>query len=246
MFAVRTISGSRPFAHEVTIGNIPVRGPCAEGRLGSFEACIVSGRERAEWARGGLLSARAREGVPPCRTAGRAARRGASDSVPRAWSRSAEGTAMAASSATRPAASSLRLSLSQITRPAVSHAGDGKISSYVYEEARVEEAKARESRKLALEARNFEREARDAVASGSSEALRRLRRVEVRLNKLEDAHYKHLRDLDLERDNLKSLYGVKMVGGFWQGEGPMTVGPSVPERVIAERLKEWQQGKQVV
>jgi len=126
------------------------------------------------------------------------------------------------------------------------YAGRGKISSYVYEEARVEEAKARESRKLALEVRNFEREARDAVASGSSEALRRLRRVEVRLNKLEDAHYKHLRDLDLERDNLKSLYGVKMVGGFWQGEGPMTVGPSVPERVIAERLKEWQQGKQVV
>lgn len=125
-------------------------------------------------------------------------------------------------------------------------AGGGKISSYVYEEARVEEAKARESRKLALEARNFEREARDAVASGSSEALRRMRRVEVRLNKLEDAHYKHLRDLDLERDNLKSLYRVKMVGGFWQGEGPMTVGPSVPERVIAERLKEWQQGKQVV
>ena len=131
-------------------------------------------------------------------------------------------------------------------RWSVSHLGDGKISSYVYEEARVEEAKARESRKLALEARNFEREARDAVTSGSSEALRRLRRVEVRLNKLEDAHYKHLRDLDLERDNLKSLYGVKMVGGFWQGEGPMTVGPSVPERVIAERLKEWQQGKQVV
>ena len=124
--------------------------------------------------------------------------------------------------------------------------GGGKISSYVYEEARVEEAKARESRKLALEARDFERQARDTVASGSSEALRLLRRMETRLNKLEDAHYKHLRDLDLERDNLKSLYGVKMVGGFWQGEGPMTVGPSVPERVIAERLKEWQQGKQVV
>ena len=73
-------------------------------------------------------------------------------------------------------------------RWSVSHLGDGKISSYVYEEARVEEAKARESRKIALEARNFEREARDAVASGSSDALRRLRRVEVRLNKLEDAH----------------------------------------------------------
>ena len=55
-----------------------------------------------------------------------------------------------------------------------------------------------------------------------------------------------MRDLDKETDSLKSLYGVKMVGGFWQGEGPMTVGPSVPERVIAERLKEWQQGKQVV
>ena len=126
------------------------------------------------------------------------------------------------------------------------HAGGGKISSYVYEEARMEEARARESRKLALEARDFERQARDTVASGSSEALRLLRRMETRLNKLEDAHYKHLRDLDLERDSLKSLYGVKMVGGFWQGEGPMTVGPSVPERVIAERLKEWQQGKHVV
>ena len=110
----------------------------------------------------------------------------------------------------------------------------------------MEEAKARESRKLALEARDFERQARDTVASGSSEALRLLRRMETRLNKLEDAHYKHFRDLDLERDSLKSLYGVKMVGGFWQGEGPMTVGPSVPERVIAERLKEWQQGKHVV
>jgi hypothetical protein len=125
--------------------------------------------------------------------------------------------------------------------------GGGKISSYVYEEARVEEAKARESRKLALEARDFEREARDAVASGSSEALRRLRRMETRLHKLEDAYYKHVRDLDLERDSLKSLYGVKMsFDGYWQGEGPMTVGPSVPASVIAERLKEWQQGKQVV
>ena len=82
----------------------------------------------------------------------------------------------------------------------------GRISSYVYEEARVEEAKARESRKLALKARVFEREARDAVASGSSEALRRL----------------------------------------WRVEGPHTVGPSVPASVIAERLKEWQQDKQVV
>ena len=126
-------------------------------------------------------------------------------------------------------------------------AGGGKISSYVYEEARMEEARARESRKLALEARDFEREARDAVASGSSEALRRLRRMETRLHKLEDAYYKHVRDLDLERDSLKSLYGVKMsFDGYWQGEGPMTVGPSVPASVIAKRLKEWQQGKQVV
>jgi hypothetical protein len=126
------------------------------------------------------------------------------------------------------------------------HAGGGKISSYVYEEARVEEAKARESRKLALEARNFEREARDAVKSGSSEALRHLRRMRTRFYKLEEACSQMWRKLELEKDNLKSLYGVKMVGGFWQGEGPMTVGPSVPERVIAERLKEWQQGKQVV
>jgi hypothetical protein len=118
------------------------------------------------------------------------------------------------------------------------YAGGGNISSYVYEEARLEEAKARESRKLALEARDFEREARDAVASGSSEALQRLRRVETRFNKHEDAFYKHERDLDLERDSLKSLYGVKMVKGYyWQGEGPMTVGPSVPASVIAERLK---------
>ena len=126
------------------------------------------------------------------------------------------------------------------------HAGGGKISSYVYEEARVEEAKARESRKLALEARNFEREARDAVKSGSSEALRHLRRMRTRFYKLEEAYSQMWRKLELEKDNLKSLYGVKMVGGFWQGEGPMTVGPSVPERVIAESLKEWQQGKQVV
>ena len=70
--------------------------------------------------------------------------------------------------------------------------------------------------------------------------------METRLHKLEDAYYKHVRDLDLERDSLKSLYGVKRVGGFWQGEGPMTVGPSVPASVIAKRLKEWQQGKQVV
>ena len=85
--------------------------------------------------------------------------------------------------------------------------GSGKNSSYVYEEARVEEAKAHESQKLALQARDFEREARDAVVSGSSEALRRLRRVETRFCKLEDACYKHVRDLDLERDSLKSLYG---------------------------------------
>jgi hypothetical protein len=76
--------------------------------------------------------------------------------------------------------------------------GGGKISSYVYEEARLEEARARESRKLALEARNFEREARDAVASGSSEALRRVRRVEMRLNKLEDAFSQMWRNLEPE------------------------------------------------
>ena len=116
----------------------------------------------------------------------------------------------------------------------------------VYEEARLEEARARESRKLALEARDFEREARDTVASGSSEALRRLRRMQTRLNKLEDAFIQEWKNLDLERDSLKSLYGVKMVGGFWQGEGPMTVGPSMRANVIAERLKEWQQGKQGV
>jgi len=128
----------------------------------------------------------------------------------------------------------------------VKYVADGIISSYVYEEARLEEARARESRKLALKARDFEREACDAVASGSSEAMRRLQRVEIRFNKLEDAFYKHMRDLDLEMDSLKSLYGVKMVEGYWQGEGPMTVGPSVPASVIAERHKEWQQGKQVV
>ena len=67
------------------------------------------------------------------------------------------------------------------------------------------------SRKIALEARDFYREARDLVASGSSEALRRLLRAERRLNKLEDAYYKHVCDLDLHRDNLKSLYGLKMI-----------------------------------
>lgn len=67
--------------------------------------------------------------------------------------------------------------------------------------------------KLALEARDFECEARDTVASGSSEALRRLRRVETRFYKLEDAYYKHVRDLDLERDSSKSSYGVKVVDG---------------------------------
>ena len=81
----------------------------------------------------------------------------------------------------------------------------------------------------------------DAVASGSSEALRRLRTYN-----LEDAYYKHVRDLDPELDSLKSLYGVKMVEGFWQGEGPMPADYSVPASVIAERLKGWQQGKQVV
>ncbi len=106
----------------------------------------------------------------------------------------------------------------------------------------MEEAKAREPRKLALEARNFECEARDAVASGSSEALRRLRRVELRLNKLEDAISRMWRKLELEKDTLKSLHGVKMVDRYWQGEGPMTVGPSMHASVIAERLKEWQQG----
>ena len=121
----------------------------------------------------------------------------------------------------------------------------GRVSSYVYEEARVEEAKARECRKLALEARDFEREARDAVASASSEALRRLRRVETRFYKLEDAYDKHVHDLDKENDSLKSLYGVKWVAGFWKGKGPHTVGPSVRASVIAEGLKEWQQ-KQVV
>ena len=43
------------------------------------------------------------------------------------------------------------------------HAGGGKISSYVYEEARMEEASARKSRKLALEARDFKSQARDTV-----------------------------------------------------------------------------------
>ena len=131
-------------------------------------------------------------------------------------------------------------------RWSASHAGDGKISSCVYEEARMEEARARESRKLALEARDFEREARDTVASGSSEALRRLRRMQTRFYKLEDAYSQMWRKLELEKDTLKSLYGVKMVDGYWQVEGPMTVGPSVPASVTVERLKEWQQGKQVV
>ena len=70
--------------------------------------------------------------------------------------------------------------------------------------------------------------------------------METRLNKLEDAFMQELKNLDLERDSLKSLYGVKMVNGYWQGEGPMTVRPSMPASVIAERLKEWQQGKKVV
>ncbi len=67
----------------------------------------------------------------------------------------------------------------------------GRKDPHAYEEARLEKARAHKSRKLALEARNFEREARDAVASGSSEALRRLRRVKMRFNKLEDEFYKH-------------------------------------------------------
>ena len=88
------------------------------------------------------------------------------------------------------------------------------MSSYVHEEARLQEAKARESRKLALEARDFECEARDTVASGSSKALRRLRRVETRFYKREDAYSQMWRKLELEKDRLKSLYGVKMVEGY--------------------------------
>ena len=75
--------------------------------------------------------------------------------------------------------------------------------------------------------------------------MRRVWRVETRFHKLEKASLKHVRDLDKEKDSLKSLYGVKRVDGFWVGKGPHTVGPSVPASVIAEGLKEWQQ-KQVV
>ena len=122
--------------------------------------------------------------------------------------------------------------------------GDGKISSYAYEDARIQEALAQESRKLAVQARDFQREAREAATSGSSEALLRLRRVESRFYKLEDAYYKRARDLDLERDGLKSLYGVKLVHGYWQAEAPETLPPSVSSWVIAKRLDEWQQGNQ--
>lgn len=121
---------------------------------------------------------------------------------------------------------------------------DGKISSYVYEDARIEEALAQESRKLAVQARNFQREAREAATSGSSEALRRLQRVEARFYKLEDAYYKRVRELDLERESLRSLYGVKEVHGYWRAEAPETLCPSVSTRVIAKRLNDWQQGKQ--
>ena len=121
---------------------------------------------------------------------------------------------------------------------------DGKISSYVYEDARIGEAIAHESRKLAVQARDFQREAREVATSGSSEALRRLQRVETRFYKLEDAYYKRVRDLDLERDSLKSLYGVKLVHGQWLAEAPETLRPSVSTQVIAKRLNEWQQGKQ--
>ena len=123
--------------------------------------------------------------------------------------------------------------------------GDGKISSYVYEDARIQEALAHESRKLAVQARDFQRRAREAATNGSSEALRRLHRVEARFYKLEDAYYKRTRDLFLERDSLKSLYGVKpRVYGHWRAEAPETLPPSVPTGVIAKRLNEWQQGKQ--
>jgi hypothetical protein len=121
---------------------------------------------------------------------------------------------------------------------------DGKISSYVYEHARIGEAIAHESRKLAVQARDFQRKARESATSGSSEALRRLQRVETRFYKLEDAYYKRVRDLDLEKDSLKSLYGVKLVHGQWLAEAPETLPPSVSTQVIAKRLNEWQQGKQ--
>ena len=42
--------------------------------------------------------------------------------------------------------------------------------------------------------------------------------METRLNKLEDAFMQELKNLDLERDSLKSLYRVKMDGGFWRGK----------------------------
>ena len=116
---------------------------------------------------------------------------------------------------------------------------------YVYEDARIQEALAHESRKLAVQARDFQRRAREAATNGSSEALRRLHRVEARFYKLEDAYYKRARDLSLERDSLKSLYGVKpRVYGHWRAEAPETLPPSVPTGVIAKRLNEWQQGKQ--
>ena len=79
----------------------------------------------------------------------------------------------------------------------------------------MEEARARESRKLALEARDFEREARDTVASGFSEALGRLRGMQTRFYKLENAYSQMWRKLEHEKDTLKSLYGVKMVDGYW-------------------------------
>ena len=42
--------------------------------------------------------------------------------------------------------------------------------------------------------------------------------METRLNKLEDAFMQELKNLDLERDSLKSLYRVKMVGVFGRGK----------------------------
>ena len=77
----------------------------------------------------------------------------------------------------------------------------------MYDDARIGEALAHESRKLAVQARDFQRRAREAATNGSSEALRRLHRVEARFYKLDDPYYKRARDLDLERDSLKSLYG---------------------------------------
>ena len=65
-----------------------------------------------------------------------------------------------------------------------------------------------------VKTRDFKREARDTVASGSSEALRRLRRMQTRFYKLEDAYSQMWRKLELEKDTLKSLYGVKMVDGY--------------------------------